>query len=139
MSPAGCPKMSATPCNRNADESFPVLRLKSREQKSPTPLLIQDKDVLQPSSELRNRPDGRRKYLACNDLRATARQIVMGYRLRWAVELFHNSVKHNLGLEEAATHGFDAVISHVHCAYCAHSLLPRSPPGLSPAVQIVCD
>src|SRR2546423_466443 len=48
MSPAGCPKMSATPCNRNADESFPVLRLKSREQKSPTPLLIQDKDVLQP-------------------------------------------------------------------------------------------
>src|SRR5437764_2441161 len=49
MSPAGCPKMSATPCNRNADESFPVLRLKSREQKSPTPLLIQDKDVLQPS------------------------------------------------------------------------------------------
>src|SRR2546423_6036644 len=50
MSPAGCPKMSATPCNRNADESFPVLRLKSREQKSPTPLLIQDKDVLQPSA-----------------------------------------------------------------------------------------
>jgi Transposase DDE domain len=29
-------------------------------------------------SELRNRPDGRRKYLACNDLRATARQIVRG-------------------------------------------------------------
>src|SRR2546426_6925914 len=27
-------------------------------------------------SERRNRPDGRRKYLACNDLRATARQIV---------------------------------------------------------------
>src|SRR6266436_6402773 len=51
MSPAGCPKMSATPCKRNADESFPVLRLKSREQKSPTPLLIQDKDVLQPSAE----------------------------------------------------------------------------------------
>src|SRR5256885_4777022 len=49
MSPAGCPNMSATPCNRNADESFPVLRLKSREQKSPTPLLIQDKDVLQPT------------------------------------------------------------------------------------------
>src|SRR5437764_3060722 len=51
MSPAGCPKMSATPCNRNADESCPVLRLKSREQKSPTPLLIQDKDVLQPRLE----------------------------------------------------------------------------------------
>jgi hypothetical protein len=39
-------------------------------------------------SERRNRPDGRRKYLACNDLRATARQIVTGYRMRWAVEIF---------------------------------------------------
>src|SRR5256886_11894748 len=45
-------------------------------------------------SELRNRPNGRRKYLACNDLRATARQIVTGYRMRWAVELFHKCVKH---------------------------------------------
>jgi hypothetical protein len=40
-------------------------------------------------SEQRNRPDRRRKYLACNELRATARQIVMGYLLRWAVELFY--------------------------------------------------
>src|SRR6266699_3980164 len=44
-------------------------------------------------SEQRNRPDGRRKYLACNDLRATARQIVMGYRLRWAVELFNDPIQ----------------------------------------------
>jgi Transposase DDE domain len=65
-------------------------------------------------SKRRNRPDGRRKSLACNDLRATARQIVMGYRLRWAVELFHKSVKQNLGFEDVATQGFDAVISPVH-------------------------
>jgi hypothetical protein len=26
--------------------------------------------------------------LACNDVRVTARQIMMGYRLRWAVEIF---------------------------------------------------
>jgi hypothetical protein len=90
-------------------------------------------------SELRNRPDGRRKYLACNDLRATARQIVMGYRLRWAVELFHKSVKQNLGFEEVATHGFDAVISHVHWVYCAYILLHMSPPGLSPGVQSIGD
>src|SRR2546426_8525059 len=49
MSPPGCPKMWVKPCNRNAEESFPVLSLKSREQKPPNPLLIQDKDVLQPS------------------------------------------------------------------------------------------
>jgi len=54
-------------------------------------------------SEMRNRPDGRRKYLACNDLRATARQIVTGYRMRWAVELFHKSVKQHLGFEDVAT------------------------------------
>ena len=90
-------------------------------------------------SERRHRPDGRRKYLACNDLRATARQIVMGYRLRWAVELFHKSVKHNLGFEEVATHGFDAVISHVHWVYCAYILLHMSPPGLSPGVQSIGD
>lgn len=65
-------------------------------------------------AERRNRPDGRRTYLACNDLRATARQMVMGYRMRWAVELFHKSVKQHLGFEEVATHGFDAVIAHVH-------------------------
>ena len=90
-------------------------------------------------SELRNRPDGRRKYLACNDLRATARQIVMGYRLRWAVELFHKSVKQHLGFEEVAPHGFDAVISHVHWVYCAYILLHMSPPGLSPGVHSIGD
>jgi DDE family transposase len=90
-------------------------------------------------SELRNRPDGRRKYLACNDLRATARQIVIGYRLRWAVELFHKSVKQNLGFEDVATHGFDAVISHVHWVYSAYILLHMSPPGLSPGVQSIGD
>ena len=90
-------------------------------------------------SELRNRPDGRRKYLACNDLRATAHQIVTGYRMRWAVELFHKCVKQNLGFEEVATHGFDAVISHVHWVYSAYILLHMSPPGLAPGVQSMGD
>ena len=90
-------------------------------------------------SELRNRPDGRRKYLACNDLRATARQIVMGYRLRWAVELFHKCVKQHLGFEDVATHGFDAVLSHVHWVYCAYILLHMPPPGLSPGVHSIGD
>src|SRR5712691_8567259 len=43
MSPLGYQKMSATPCNQNAEESFPVLSLKSREQEPPNPLLIRDK------------------------------------------------------------------------------------------------
>src|SRR3989442_1574582 len=58
MSPPGCQKMSAKPCNRNAEESFPVLSLKSREQKPPNSLLIQDKNVLQPSADLHRTESG---------------------------------------------------------------------------------
>jgi len=90
-------------------------------------------------SEQRHRPDGHRKYLACNDLRATPRQIVTGYRMRWAVELFHKCVKQHLGFENVATHSFDAVMSHVHWVYCAHILLHMSLPGLSPGSQSIGD
>jgi hypothetical protein len=85
----------------------------------------------------RTRPDGRRQSLACNDLRATARQMVRGYRRRWAVELFPQSVKQHLGFEDVATQGFDAVRSHIHGVDCASILLPLSPPGLSPGSQSI--
>src|SRR5262249_48148865 len=49
MSPPGCQKMLAKPCNQNAEESFPVHSLKSQAQKPPNPLLIQDKNILQPT------------------------------------------------------------------------------------------
>ena len=90
-------------------------------------------------SEPRKRPDGRRKYLACNDGKATARQIMLGYRLRWAVELFHKDVKMHLGFEDVATSGFDSVQSHVHWVYCAYILLRMSPPGVPPDVKAVGD
>ena len=85
-------------------------------------------------SEPRKRPDGRRKYFACNDLRVTARQIILGYRLRWAIELFHKTVKQYLGFEDVATSGFDSVMSHVHWVYCAYILLSMSPPGVTAGV-----
>ncbi len=90
-------------------------------------------------SEPRNRPDGRRKYFACNDMRVTARQIIIGYRLRWAIELFHKTVKQHLGFEDVATSGFDAVMSHVHWVYCAYILLYMSPPGVSAGVTSLGD
>ena len=61
----------------------------------------------------------------------------MGYRLRWAVELFHKNVKQHLGFEDVATSGFDSVTCHVHWAYCAYILLHMAPPGLSPEVQSI--
>jgi DDE family transposase len=86
-------------------------------------------------SEPRKRPEGRRKYFACNDMRVTARQIMLGYRLRWAIELFHKTVKQHLGFEDVATSGFGSVMSHVHGVYCAHILLSMSPPGVSAGAQ----
>jgi hypothetical protein len=90
-------------------------------------------------SECKNRPEGRRKYFACSDLRVTARQIVLGYRLRWAVELFHKDVKQNLGFEDIATHGFDSVKAHVHWVYCAYILLHMSPPGVTEEAKSLGD
>src|SRR2546426_1753461 len=90
-------------------------------------------------SEPRKRPDGRRKYLACNDTKATARQIVLGYRLRWSVELFHKDVKMYLGFEDVATSGFDSVMSHVHWVYCAYILLHMSPSGVPTEVKSIGD
>jgi Transposase DDE domain len=86
-------------------------------------------------SEPKKRPDGRRRYFACNDVRVTARQIMMGYRLRWAVELFHKNIKQHLGFEDVATSGFDSVMAHVHWVYCAYILLQMSPPGVSAEVR----
>lgn len=51
-------------------------------------------------SEPRKRPDGRRKYFACNDLRVTARQILIGYRLRWTIEFNFRDAKQFWGLED---------------------------------------
>jgi hypothetical protein len=90
-------------------------------------------------SECRNRPAGRRKYLACSDLRVTARQIIIGYRLRWAVELFHKKIKQHLGFEDVATSGFDSVMSHVYWVYCAYILLHLSPPGVSVEAKSLGD
>ena len=44
-------------------------------------------------SEFKKRPRGRKKYLACSDLKAKARQIVIGYRMRWSIEIFHKEIK----------------------------------------------
>ena len=78
-------------------------------------------------SEFKKRPQGRRKYLACNDLKAAPRQILIGYRLRWAIEIFHKHIKMFLGFEDVATKRFAAVQSHVHWIYCAYILMNLCP------------
>ena len=74
-------------------------------------------------SEFKKRPKGRRKYLACNDLKVQPRQILIAYRLRWRIEIFHKEVKMYLGFQEVASKNFQSVMAHVHWVYCAYMLI----------------
>jgi len=77
--------------------------------------------------------------LASNDLKATARQILMGYRLRWRIEIFHKEVKMHLGFEDVATSCFKAVMAHVHWVYCTYILLNFNPPGVPENLSGIMD
>jgi Transposase DDE domain len=90
-------------------------------------------------SEFSKKSKGRRKYLACNDMKATARQIIIGYRLRWRIEIFHKEVKMFLGFEDVSAKWFDSVISHVHWVYCAYILLNSGPPGMPEQMKSLAD
>jgi len=90
-------------------------------------------------SEFKKSPKGRRKYLACNDLNVKARHIIMAYRLRWAIEIFHKAVKMFLGFEDVATISFKSVISHVHWVYCAYILLNLKLPGIPEEIQSIAE
>jgi len=86
-----------------------------------------------------NSNTGKRKHLACNDLKATPRQIVIGYRLRWAIEIFHKEIKMFLGFEDVSAKHFRSVISHVHWVYCAYLLLNSSPPGFPAGMKSMAE
>ena len=64
---------------------------------------------------------------------------MLGYRLRWAMELLHKTVKQPLGFEDVATSGFASVMSHVHWVYCAYILLSMAPPGVSAGAKRLGD
>ena len=86
-----------------------------------------------------NSNKGKRKHLACNDLKATARQIVIGYRLRWAIEIFHKEIKMFLGFSDVSAKHFSSVISHVHWVYCAYILSNSSPPGFPTGMKSMAE
>ncbi|QTA88100.1 transposase [Desulfonema magnum] len=81
-------------------------------------------------SEFKRKRDGRRKYLACGDLKATLCQILTAYRLRWKIEIFHKHVKMHLGFGDISAKHFSSVESHVSLIYCAYILLNAGLPGI---------
>jgi hypothetical protein len=64
-----------------------------------------------------------RIYLSCSRTDLPIRAIVLAYRRRWWIELFHRAVKKNLGLLDAGVVEFDSQVSHVHWIYSAYLLL----------------
>lgn len=86
-------------------------------------------------SEYKKRLNSRTKYLACSAVKLSARQILMAYRLRWLIEIFHKQVKMHLGFQDVSPTCFDSVVSHVHWVYCAYILMQEDPPGISSAMK----
>lgn len=66
-----------------------------------------------------------RRYFACSNTRVTVGAILRGYKIRWAVELFHRAAKSQLGMLDAGLSSFDAMAAHVHWVYCAWLLLHK--------------
>jgi len=87
----------------------------------------------------RKRPDGRRTSGACKDLSVTARQILLGDRLRWARELLQKTVKPSLGFEAGATRGCAAVMAPGHWVDGASLGLSMAPPGVTAGVTSLGD
>jgi len=81
-------------------------------------------------SEFRKRRDGRRRHIACSDLGAEPRQILIAFGIRWKIEIFHKHVKMHLGFGHVAAKHFSSVESHVYLVYCAYILLNAGLPGV---------
>ncbi|MCP4403387.1 MAG: transposase [bacterium] len=90
-------------------------------------------------SAWKKRRHGRRKYLACSDLRVTPKQVISGYRLRWRIEIFHKEVKQYLGFEDVAPTRFSSVETHVYLVYCAYIVLQTDIPGCPDTATTICE
>jgi hypothetical protein len=90
-------------------------------------------------SEFKQRRHGRRKHLACSDLRASPTAILVGYRLRWRIEIFHKQIKQHMGFGDVAPKRFHSVETHVSLVYCAYILLSMEVPGMSATSSSVLE
>jgi len=90
-------------------------------------------------SEFKKSSKGRRKFLGCSDLKVQPRQILIGYKLRWKIEIFHKHVKMHMGFEDVAVKRFTAVEAHVHLVYCAYILLNFNPPGMPENAKTILE
>ena len=67
--------------------------------------------------------ESKKKFMSCTNLNANIKQIILAYRERWKIELFHRDIKSYLGMEDAGVCKFDSLHAHVHWVYCSYILL----------------
>lgn len=66
-----------------------------------------------------------RRFFACSNIDVEVGAILRVYRIRWEIEMFHRTTKHQLGMLDAGVTDFDALTAHIHWVYCAYLLLHR--------------
>ena len=72
--------------------------------------------------------DTKAKHLACSNLSISPKLIILIYKLRWKIEIFHREIKSYLGLEDAGVKKFQSLHNHVHFVYLAYNLLKEKFP-----------
>ncbi len=65
--------------------------------------------------------------------------MIIGYRLRWRIEIFHKHIKMHLGFEDVSPQYFRSVETHVYLVYCAYILLHMDLPGLPHDARTILD
>lgn len=67
--------------------------------------------------------ESKKKFMSCTNLNVNIKQIILAYKERWKIELFHRDVKSYLGFEDAGVCKFDSLHAHIHWVYCSYILL----------------
>lgn len=67
--------------------------------------------------------ESKKKFMSCTNLNIDTKKILLAYRERWKIELFHRDVKSYLGFEDAGVRKFDSLHAHIHWVYCSYILL----------------
>ena len=75
--------------------------------------------------------DKKCKFLACSNINVSIKNIILCYKLRWTIEIFHRDIKSYLGMEDAGVKRFDSLHNHVHWVYLAYILLKEKYPKMS--------
>ena len=65
-------------------------------------------------------------FLASNNIKLNGLQVLIYYKKRWSIEVFHRDCKQHLGIGEYQARKLDAVVIHLHLVFLAYTLLKNA-------------